>query len=255
MDEKTIPAEGLPEPAGMVGELNVDDLPDGYRYGVTRYADLILREAFPERFRELREVLTEFRIDVDELTSGGGSRATQTIRFDSLLYARGWGRRNITIAKLIDDRMIHSTRGHEIDMFGVRSVGEDYPGIAVEMEWNNKDPFFDRDLINFAALHREGALAVGVIVTRGPTLQKYLGQVIKTGSRAGSKKYGTSTTHWDKIIPRINLGGGGECPLLVVGIEPTRVDGFDVIEGAYDAGEMLWLPTHFARDVIRSNCG
>ena len=24
------------------------------------------------------------------------------------------------------------------------------------MEWNNKDPFFDRDLINFQALHHEG---------------------------------------------------------------------------------------------------
>ncbi len=240
MADENVPAEGLPEPAGMVGEPNVDDLPGGYRYGVTRYADLILREAFPERFRDLHEVLTEFRIDVDELTRGGGSRATQTIRFDSLLRARGWGKRNITIAKLIDDRMIHSTRGHEIDMFGAGSEDEAYPGIAIEMEWNNKDPFFDRDLINFAALHREGALAVGVIVTRGPSLQKYIGSVIKTGSRVGSKKYGTSSTHWDKIIPRVNLGGGGECPLIVVGIEPPRVDGFDVIEAAYDAREMLW---------------
>ena len=189
----------------MVGEPNVDDLPAGYRYGVTRYADLILREAFADRYRDLKDVLATFRIDVDELTRGGGSRATQTIRFDSLLHDRGWGKRNITIAKLIDDRMIHSTRGHEIDMFGVGSVDEAYPGIAVEMEWNNKDPFFDRDLINFAALHREGALAVGVIVTRGPTLQKYIGPVIKTGSKVGSKKYGTSTTHWDKLIPALIL--------------------------------------------------
>jgi len=240
VDQESIPAEGLPEPAGMVGEPNVGDLPSGYRYGVTRYADLILREAFPERYRDLREVLTGYRIDIDELTRGGGSRATHTIRFDSLLEARGWGKRNITIAKLIDDRQIHSTRGHEIDMFGPGSEDDPYPGVAVEMEWNNKDPFFDRDLINFAALHREGALAVGVIVTRGPTLQHYIGPVVTTSAKANSKKYGTSTTHWDKLIPRINLGGGGECPLLVIGIEPDRVDGFDVIVDALNARQTLW---------------
>lgn len=47
-----------------------------------------------------------------------------------------------------------------------------FPGVAVEMEWNNKDPFFDRDLSNYYALHRAGALAVGVIVTRGPAYNK-----------------------------------------------------------------------------------
>jgi len=41
-----------------------------------------------------------------------------------------------------------------------------YPGIGVEREWNNKDPFFDWDLSNFAALHREGVVALGVIVPR-----------------------------------------------------------------------------------------
>lgn len=239
MDDDIL-AEGLPEPPGMVREPSVDDLPEGYRYGVTRYADLILREAFPERYRDLNAVLSEFRIDVDELTKGGGSRATQTIRFDSLLHDRGWGKRTIRIAKLIDDRMIHSTRGHEIDMFGASSADEDYPGIAVEMEWNNKDPFFDRDLLNFAALHREGALAVGVIVTRGPAFQRIAGPVIKTGAKSGNLKYGQSSTHWDKIIPRINLGGGGECPIIVVGIEPARIDGFETIEAAHKARETLW---------------
>jgi hypothetical protein len=240
VDEGDVPAEGLPEPAGMVGPPNVDDLPSGYRYGVTRYADIILRDALPARYGDLLAVLSDYRIDIDELTRGGGSRATQTIRFDAMLHARGWGKRAITIAKLIDDRMIHSTRGHEIDMFGPGAVDDPYPGVAVEMEWNNKDPFFDRDLINFAALHREGALAVGIIVTRGPTLQRYIGPVITTGPKTASKKYGTSTTHWDKIIPRINLGGGGECPLLVIGIEPERVDGFERVVEAHNARQTLW---------------
>lgn len=107
-------------------------------------------------------------------------------------------------------------------------------------EWNNKDPFFDRDLLNFSALHREGALAVGIIVTRGPTFQLHAGPVIKTSATSGSMKYGQSSTHWDKLIPLIDLGGGGECPIIVIGIEPERVDGFEQVVQAHRAGHKLW---------------
>ena len=46
--------------------------------------------------------------------------------------------------------------------------------IALEIEWNNKDPFFDRDLENFKRLHAEGAISVGVIVTRGTSLHEHM---------------------------------------------------------------------------------
>lgn len=224
----------IPDPPGVVAGPSVADLPSGYTVGVTRYADLILREAFPARFQELVEVLSTYRIDVAELLRGGGNRTPFVIRFDSTLQTKGWGKRTITIAKTIDKRQLHSTRGHEIDMFRGREAGEPFPGVAVEMEWNNKDPFFDRDLLNFHALHREGALAVGVIITRGPELQQKLGRTVR--------KFGRSTTHWDKLLTRVNLGGGGECPLLLVGIEPARIDGFDTIERAFLANRQLSAP-------------
>jgi hypothetical protein len=53
-------------------------------------------------------------------------------------------------------------------------------------------------------------------------------------------KYGASTTHWDKIIPRITLGGGGECPLIVVGIEPERINGFERVLEASAAQDLRW---------------
>nr|WP_257010347.1 BglII/BstYI family type II restriction endonuclease [Burkholderia ubonensis] len=46
--------------------------------------------------------------------------------------------------------------------------------IACEIEWNNKDPFFDRDLENFKRLHAEGAISVGILITRGKSLQDFL---------------------------------------------------------------------------------
>jgi hypothetical protein len=240
LTDELAPADGLPDPPGFVKKPTIKGLPSGYEYGVTRYADVILHDAFPERYKEFHTVLSDFRIDVRELLSGGGSKSSIAGRFDAMLAAHGWGKRTITIKKLIDDRLIHAARGHEIDMFGPGAEGDGYPGIAIEMEWNNKDPFFDRDLLNFAALHREGALAVGVIVTRGPMLQRYAGPVIKTSERQNSLKYAQSTTHWDKIIPRINLGGGEECPIFVVGIEPDRIDGFDVVVEAHGQHQKLW---------------
>ncbi|MGL4339229.1 MAG: BglII/BstYI family type II restriction endonuclease [Rhodoglobus sp.] len=228
-----------PDLPSIVSPPTVDDFPPGYKYGVTRYADLILREAFPRRYHELVATLTSYSINVEELLTGGGSRASHTARFDETLATFGWGKRNISITRLIDDRMLHQTRGHEIDMFAAGTEADPYPGIGVEMEWNNKDPFYDRDLLNFQALHREGALAVGVIVTRGPSLQRILGSTIRTSVQAKNMKYGQSSTHWNKLIPRVNLGGGGECPLILIGIEPQRVHGFDVIEDAHARGVTL----------------
>lgn len=207
---------------GSVRPPTVEGLPDGYIYGVTRYADLILAHAFPEHFENLREALDELTLTRAELESGGGNKTTIAKRFDDALKARGWSKRNITIGKTIDGEQIAEVRGHEIDMFRAGPDPDDpYPGIACEMEWNNKDPFYDRDLLNFQALHREGALAVGIILTRGPRLQ----QRIRVAIPGGAQKYGATTTHWDKLVPRVNLGGGGECPLFLIGIEPERVAG------------------------------
>ncbi len=237
-------AEEVLDLAGQVRPPTIDGLPEGYTYGVTRYADVILEQAFPDRFHDLQSALEQFRPTLDELRAGGGGRTVFVRRFDDSLGdmlhggQRVWGSQNITIEKRIgfdgDAEPVSKVRGHEIDMFGSGSLAQPFPGVAVEMEWNNKDPFFDRDLINFQALHHEGAIAVGVIVTRGPELQSLISGVIR--SRDGGFKYGSSSTHWDKLIPRVNLGGGGECPLLLVGIEPGRISGIDL---AFEVRAML----------------
>ena len=55
-----------------------------------------------------------------------------------------------------------SWTGHEIDMFKIGPAGQ-YPGIGCEMEWNNKDPFYDRDLNNFRLLLDLHAISVASI--------------------------------------------------------------------------------------------
>lgn len=234
-NEPTEEVEAL-DLAGKVNSPTVAGLPRGYVYGVSRYADVILDQAFPERFTELKQSLETFRPTIDELRAGGGGRTVFVARFDQSLAEQRdagqkvWDKANITIEKGIGfdgtTETVSRVRGHEIDMFGFGSLEWPLPGIAVEMEWNNKDPFFDRDLGNFQALHQEGAIAVGVIVTRGPQLQELISGVIR--SKDAGFKYGGSTTHWEKLVPRVNLGGGGECPLFLVGIEPGRIEGIDL---------------------------
>jgi hypothetical protein len=77
-----------------------------------------------------------------------------------------------------------------------------------------KIPFFSRDLNAFRLLHELGVIAVGVIITRRDELQG----IFDSLGRDIGKKYGASTTHWGKLIPRVEAGGAGSCPLLLVGI-------------------------------------
>lgn len=85
-------------------------------------------------------------------------------------------------------------------------------GVGLEIEWNNKDPFFDRDLNNFRLLFDLRVVSVGVIITRCDELQTIFGQLGRGAS------YGESTTHMRKLLPKIAGGGSGGCPLLVFGI-------------------------------------
>ncbi len=56
--------------------------------------------------------------------------------------------------------------------------------LALEIEWNNKDPFFDRDLENFQRLHAQSAISVGVVVTRGASLQNAMLGIVQGFIRA-----------------------------------------------------------------------
>lgn len=211
-------------------------LPTGYEYGVTRGADLFVRHVYPECFTEISNALAAHRFSIADMVAAGGSRSNLAKGWDERLRSMGWGKRNVTVARLVDSKYVSSARSHEIDMFKGKTDGHPYPGIAVEMEWNNKDPFFDRDLGAFEMLHTQGIIGAGVIITRGPELQRLIKSVIpgkKKKSGDYNLKYGESTTHWRKLKERVERGGGGSCPLLLIGIEPDRFDDAERIRDAH----------------------
>ncbi|WP_436212365.1 BglII/BstYI family type II restriction endonuclease [Bradyrhizobium sp. LjRoot220] len=64
--------------------------------------------------------------------------------------------------------------------------------LALEIEWNNKDPFFDRDLENFKRLHADGAISLGIIVTRGSTLQSSMKRLVRASSMTRASTHMTT---------------------------------------------------------------
>ena len=229
----------------------------GFDVQTVNHAKAVLNEDFPGPLDELCGALLAVRIADVELVQGGGGEARSTQRLRRALTELGWVKRNIVVRKTVDG-IERAAISHEIDH--VRRTGNG--AVALEIEWNNKDPFFDRDLENFQRLHGEGAISVGVIVTRGTSLQENVvrivaacaaghgvqgfddlaqfglnptprqrGMVKATGAafvdewarRFVQDKFGSATTHWNKLRERIDRGVGNPCPLLLIGIPEAAI--------------------------------
>ena len=153
-----------------------DDLAQrGFQIEFHSHATAILSVDFPDAIGELERALGALSIPIEEIIGSGGGETKGTQRLRRALAELGWRKVNFTIEKRINGVQKESI-SHEVDH--VRTF-PDGRVIALEIEWNNKDPFFDRDLENFKRLHAEGAISVGVIVTRGETLQNEMVQLVR----------------------------------------------------------------------------
>lgn len=169
------------------------------------HALAILKEDFPEEYVEIMTVLTNFTLTKADILTPGGRKSPISAKLDGSFYDLNWKEKKFDVNISIDNQDYH-TPTHKIDCFKNR--------IGLEIEWNNKDPFFDRDLNNFRFLHEVDALSLGVIITRSEELQSIFKSLKKGDS------FGNSTTHFGKLKPRIDGRGAGGCPILVFAIKP-----------------------------------
>jgi hypothetical protein len=214
----------------------------------------------------LDQTFSTLTIPIIEIVGSGGGEAKGTQRMRRALNNVGWHKFIFEIRKIING-IEREAISHEVDHV------KEFNGrkLALEIEWNNKDPFFDRDLDNFKRLHAEGAISVGIIVTRGSSLQGRMWEFVhrfatdnsirsfeelerlligitpkqkmaiqRRTTRANDPvefptawtdkfvgdKYGEATTHWSKLLARINRGVGNPCPLLLIGL-PASIVTFD----------------------------
>jgi len=184
-------------------ELLPKQILDSYEVHEWKHACAILANDFPEEWKEIIELLKKFQLCKSWITVGGGRKSTVAMAIDEFLFKRGWVEKEFSTSVKVDEKVMDSPT-HKVDCYKNR--------VALEIEWNNKDPFFDRDLNNFRLLFDLRAISVGVIITRCDHLQD-----IFNGLGRGAS-YGASTTHMSKLLPRIQGGSGAGCPLLVFGI-------------------------------------
>ena len=189
------------------------DLTDLYEVHDFKHAAAIIAKEFPAEFDELCQALRKFRFTIDDITIGGGNESNIPKLFSDILRPLNWNAKNLEAElnvfevkdsknKELKGTINHGT--HKVDYLKGR--------VAFDLEWNSKDQTFDRDLYAFRAFFEYDAISVGILVTRSNELDPLFKKL------EIHHKYGASTTHMGKLIPRLSAGRNGGCPVLVFGI-------------------------------------
>jgi len=138
----------------------------GYEIYFTRFSDSILADHFKDAIKDLESILSSYYIQESQIIEPGGGLSSITQKLGTAFREKGWIKENIVSEHHVRGQKLTS-ESHEVDHYKSFERGN----IGLEIEWNNKDPFYDRDLENFRKLHQIGELSVGIIVTRGYSLQ------------------------------------------------------------------------------------
>lgn len=166
------------------------------------HAEAILTHDMADAVTELERALLGVTIPAEELVRGGGGEGEMTQRLRrALANDYGWRKHNFVIKKIVDGEEKESI-SHEIDHVKRFQTGT----FALEIEWNNKDPFFDRDLENFKRLHADGVISIGAIITRGASLQDSLRDVVAQFARKnGISHRGALTQYYSPTARQLEI--------------------------------------------------
>jgi hypothetical protein len=185
------------------------DLREYYEVEEWRNACAVLSVAHPSEWSDLLDVLRRFRLlrsDIGETGVKGGGKSFVAKRIDKMFRDLAWQPRQFHTAIHVDSEVKESPT-HEIDCYK--------GGVGIELEWNNKTEFYDRDLNNFRLLFDLRVVEVGVIITRCDELQLVFDALDRGSS------YGSTTTILSKLKRKLNGGAGGGCPILAIGMRKT----------------------------------
>lgn len=196
------------------------DLQKLYEIHDFRHASAILYSEFPNEFKEICNALRKFRFTKVDVTTAGGNESHIPKKFSALLRP-SWKEQQLRAKLVVDDGQVISQDTHKIDYMKGR--------IALDVEWNSKDQTYDRDLYAFRTFFEFNKISVGVIITRSNELDPWFATLGKNDESIGKvreikAKYGASTTHIGKLLPRLHAGRHGGCPILVFGITPRLLD-------------------------------
>ena len=123
----------------------------------------VLAADFPDQWNDIITVLQAFKLGRSQIVAPGGGKSLISQWFDREFSRLGWEEKGFE-TKILVDETIRETPTHKVDC--VKGA------VALELEWSNKDPFFDRDLNNFRLLFELRAISVGVIITKADDLSE-----------------------------------------------------------------------------------
>lgn len=169
----------------------------GFQIEFHSHAEAILSVDFAEVARQLQTILATATIPIEEVIGSGGGETKGTQRLRRALHRDGWRKHKFEIQRIIDG-VERESISHEVDHIARFPAGV----VALEIEWNNKDPLFDRDLENDKRLHVDSAISIGILVTRGVSLQDKMRELVL---RFATEK-----------------GINGTADLQRIGLSPTR---------------------------------
>lgn len=182
---------------------------DRYVIQERHHACAILKTDFPNEWNDIMAALQQLTLPKSDILTPGGRKSPISVGLNGFFAGKGWRERSFDIRITADGEETLAPT-HHVDYFKNR--------VAIETEWNNKDPFYDRDLTTFRLLFELNVLSVGIIITRGDDLQKIFDDLGK------GKSYGASTTHMSKLIPKLNNRSAGGCPVLAFGMTGALYD-------------------------------
>lgn len=183
-----------------------------------KHAATILSKEFPVEFKEICDALRKFKITKDDIIEPGGSESKIPKKLSEILRPLNWEEK-----QLYAELKVYEIKGSSKILRNTKTQGThkvDYlkGRVAFDLEWNSKDQTFDRDLYAFRAFFEYDAISLGVLVTRSNELDPVFKEL---GMKA---KYGASTTQMGKLLPRLEAGRNGGCPILVFGITPKLIE-------------------------------
>ena len=235
------------------------DIRSRYEFHEVRSACAVMKAVSPDEWRDITEVLGNFRFSANMLLQSGGNNSEMAETLNRALRSRGWRECGYTLET------------HGVITFREAGVPDEDLGtiseasywvdnrkgrILVDIEWNAKDGNLDRDLAAYRAWHEAGLIDAAMIITkhRGDLLSKacdlwapHLGvtaaevyratRVARKKRTALDKKLAlpldlttTTVTSLEKAVDRINRSEAGTCPVVAVGISGATWDGTEYSE-------------------------
>lgn len=166
------------------------------------HAVSILKYDFPSEWKDILDLLDNFWLTKEMVVAPGGNKSSISTTIDRFLQQRGWAERGFD-TKLVVDGVRYPAQRTKLTISKTAS--------ALRSSGTIK-PLINRALNNFRLLRQLKTLSVGVIITRMTELQK----IFRDAGQKTAK--GEATTHWDKLIPKVNGVGFGYTPLLLIAL-------------------------------------